>query len=52
MHWDDLQLKQDYNAKVAYCQSKLANVLFTRELATKLHGMYYIPRHAPPLAGT
>ncbi|XP_045135874.1 retinol dehydrogenase 11-like isoform X1 [Portunus trituberculatus] len=38
MHWDDLHLTKDYNAKAAYCQSKLANVLFTRELAKKLKG--------------
>lgn len=38
MHWDDLHLKQQYNAKEAYCQSKLANVLFTRELAKNLQG--------------
>lgn len=48
MHWDDLHLKHQYNAKEAYCQSKLANVLFTRELARKLQGtvcMYILPRH-------
>ena len=33
MRWDDLQLKRDFTAHQAYFQSKLANVLFTRELA-------------------
>ncbi|KAG0711166.1 Retinol dehydrogenase 13 [Chionoecetes opilio] len=38
IHWDDLHLQHHYNAKEAYCQSKLANVLFTRELAKRLQG--------------
>lgn len=38
MHWEDLQMKEHYEAKEAYCQSKLANVLFSRELAKRLHG--------------
>lgn len=38
IHWDDLQRQYNYDAKEAYCQSKLANVLFTRELARKLQG--------------
>lgn len=33
MRWDDLQLEQDFAAGPAYFQSKLANILFTRELA-------------------
>jgi NAD(P)-dependent dehydrogenase (short-subunit alcohol dehydrogenase family) len=38
--WDDLQLlgRADFNAGVAYCQAKLANILFTRELARRLVG--------------
>jgi NAD(P)-dependent dehydrogenase (short-subunit alcohol dehydrogenase family) len=40
MHWDDLQLARSYpgHGRVAYGQSKLANVLFTRELARRLEG--------------
>lgn len=33
--WDDLQGERDFSAFAAYCQSKLANVLFTRELAQR-----------------
>ncbi|KAG7154554.1 retinol dehydrogenase 11-like [Homarus americanus] len=38
MHWEDLQMKERYEAKEAYCQSKLANVLFSRELSRQLQG--------------
>jgi NAD(P)-dependent dehydrogenase (short-subunit alcohol dehydrogenase family) len=35
--WDDLQLERKrYRANEAYCVSKLANILFTRELAHRL----------------
>jgi NAD(P)-dependent dehydrogenase (short-subunit alcohol dehydrogenase family) len=39
MHWDDLQLTR-YGGQgwTAYQQSKLANILFTRELARRLEG--------------
>ncbi|XP_053314530.1 retinol dehydrogenase 13 [Spea bombifrons] len=37
--FDDLNWeKKKYNTKAAYCQSKLANVLFTNELARRLQG--------------
>ena len=36
MNWDDLQLARGYDAALAYGQSKLANLLFTRELARRL----------------
>lgn len=36
MHFDDLNLKKGYRVFKAYSQSKLANILFTRELATRL----------------
>jgi NAD(P)-dependent dehydrogenase (short-subunit alcohol dehydrogenase family) len=40
MGWDDLELKRSYPAQgwAAYGQSKLANILFTRELARRLDG--------------
>jgi NAD(P)-dependent dehydrogenase (short-subunit alcohol dehydrogenase family) len=38
MDWDDLQGEREYSMWKAYCQSKLANVLFTRELARRLAG--------------
>ena len=36
IHFDDINLKKGYNVVKAYSQSKLANVLFTRELARRL----------------
>jgi NAD(P)-dependent dehydrogenase (short-subunit alcohol dehydrogenase family) len=36
MAWDDLQLERGFDGRRAYAQSKLANVLFTRELARRL----------------
>jgi len=39
INFDDLQMEKGYNGIIgAYCQSKLANVLFTYELARKLEG--------------
>lgn len=38
MHWDDLQLERGYSPFRAYAQSKLANILFTYELARRLDG--------------
>ena len=38
MHWDDLHFNTGYTALRAYCQSKLANILFSRELARRLRG--------------
>jgi NAD(P)-dependent dehydrogenase (short-subunit alcohol dehydrogenase family) len=38
IHFDDIQLKHGYTAMRAYGQSKLANLLFTYELARKLEG--------------
>lgn len=38
MHFEDLMLEQGYKGLAAYCQAKLANILFTRELARRLEG--------------
>lgn len=38
IHFDDLQLAHRYGALRAYAQSKLANILFTYELADRLTG--------------
>ena len=38
MHWDDLELRKGYGPFKAYSQSKLANILFTYELARRLAG--------------
>ena len=38
IHLDDLQLQRRYRGQAAYNQSKLANVLFTYELARRLEG--------------
>ncbi|KAM8714249.1 hypothetical protein ACLKA7_014393 [Drosophila subpalustris] len=38
MNFDDLNSEKSYNSFDAYNQSKLANVLFTRELAKRLEG--------------
>jgi len=36
MNWDDLMMAQNFAANAAYCQAKLANLLFTRELDRRL----------------
>lgn len=36
MKWDDLHMIRDFGVALAYGQSKLANLLFTRELARRL----------------
>jgi NAD(P)-dependent dehydrogenase (short-subunit alcohol dehydrogenase family) len=38
LHFDDLQAERNYNGMGVYGRSKLANVLFTYELARKLEG--------------
>jgi NAD(P)-dependent dehydrogenase (short-subunit alcohol dehydrogenase family) len=38
MAWDDLQGRERYDGRTAYNQAKLANVLFTYELARRLGG--------------
>lgn len=38
IHFDDINLDKDYQRKTSYRQSKLANVLFCRELASRLQG--------------
>jgi NAD(P)-dependent dehydrogenase (short-subunit alcohol dehydrogenase family) len=38
IHWDDPHLRRGYNVVKGYSQSKLANILFTRELARRVRG--------------
>jgi NAD(P)-dependent dehydrogenase (short-subunit alcohol dehydrogenase family) len=38
INFDDLQGEKSYSGVKAYCHSKLANILFTRELARRLAG--------------
>uniref|UniRef100_A0A8C1EE37 Si:ch211-107o10.3 n=1 Tax=Cyprinus carpio carpio TaxID=630221 RepID=A0A8C1EE37_CYPCA len=38
IHFDDINLEKNYDPLVSYRQSKLANILFTRELAVRLKG--------------
>lgn len=38
IHFNDINLSLGFNGMTAYCQSKLANVLFTQELARRTHG--------------
>jgi NAD(P)-dependent dehydrogenase (short-subunit alcohol dehydrogenase family) len=38
LEWDDLNLERGYTGWTAYRRSKLANILFTRELARRLAG--------------
>jgi len=39
INFDDLNSAKSYDPVSAYAQSKLANILFTRELAKRLEGM-------------
>jgi len=39
MHFNDIMLEKNYSPLKSYCQSKLANVLFTKELAKRLEGI-------------
>lgn len=39
IYFDDIDLEKGYHHYKAFAQSKLANVLFTRELAIRLEGM-------------
>ena len=38
MNWSDLNWEKSYSPIRAYAQSKLANILFTKELANRLKG--------------
>ena len=38
LNFDDLQLEKSYGGTAAYARTKLANVLFTRELARRIEG--------------
>lgn len=38
LNWDDLQMFENFVPILAYCNAKLANILFTRSLAQRLAG--------------
>uniref|UniRef100_A0A0N8BA79 Putative Retinol dehydrogenase n=1 Tax=Daphnia magna TaxID=35525 RepID=A0A0N8BA79_9CRUS len=40
MDFDDIMMEKNYEPTRAYCRSKLANILFTKELADRLRGVY------------
>lgn len=40
MHFEDINLDKDYTPSGAYGRSKLANILFTVELAKRLNGKF------------
>ncbi len=39
MNWNDINWTKFYSRAGAYCQSKLCNILFTKELAKRLKGI-------------
>jgi NAD(P)-dependent dehydrogenase (short-subunit alcohol dehydrogenase family) len=48
MRFDDLQSERRYQGMEAYCRSKLANVLFVRQLAKRLEGSRVTANAAHP----
>jgi NAD(P)-dependent dehydrogenase (short-subunit alcohol dehydrogenase family) len=48
LRWDDLQLERRWSGGAAYAQSKLANILFTRELARRLEGSGVVANSVHP----
>lgn len=45
MHFDDINLDKNYTPSGAYGRSKLANILFTVELAKRLDGKSVVAFH-------
>ncbi|MEM7371791.1 MAG: SDR family NAD(P)-dependent oxidoreductase [Bacteroidota bacterium] len=52
IHFDDINLRGGFNGMAAYCQSKLANVLFTQELARRTQGSSLLTYAVDPGAVT
>ncbi|MEM7111171.1 MAG: SDR family NAD(P)-dependent oxidoreductase [Chloroflexota bacterium] len=48
IHFDDVNLRRGFSGIRAYCQSKLANVLFTQELARRTQGSSLITHAVDP----
>ena len=38
INFDDINMDKEYNMHKAYSQSKLANIMFSRELSRRLEG--------------
>ena len=51
MRFDDLQSERKYDGMEVYCRAKLANVLFTRELARRAGGHRPDGQHGPSRLG-
>lgn len=40
MYFNDINMEKSYSPFLSYARSKLSNILFTKELANRLEGMY------------
>ena len=48
IHFEDVSMEQSFTGLAAYCQSKLANVLFTQELARRTQGTTLVTHAVHP----
>lgn len=48
MNWDDLMMMDNFVPASAYCQAKLANLLFTRELNRRVEGLGIVAQAMHP----
>ncbi len=52
LDFDNLQSEKEYKQFAAYCQSKLCNILFTRELASRMKGVMTVNCLHPGVVAT